>query len=198
MAAYTLTHDSDFTIESVAYVRQNPYAKMKDILGAVEKSKKVHIPWAHSYGDVELFRNEHDIRNERYAKKVVGLPVDSLVLIPDGKKGLLVRLTSETKTGVIEDLCVASREKTCEHKGMPIRSGCNGCRDAICSVFCSDDLESLQKWLREGCTITPFWSLYRECELVGTASWEDTDGRSVAGPDSFGNWKHKWHLRDSV
>ncbi len=198
MATYILTHSNDCDLQSVAYVRQNSHTKMKDILGSVQKSNKIHIPYAHTKGDIELFTEEHDIRDERYAKKVVELPIGSVVLVPDGKKGLLVRITSETKTGVLDHLCVASSVKTCEHQGKPIRSGCTDCSNAVRSVFCTDDTATLQKCLREGCTIEPFWSLYRDCEVLGVGEYPDTDGRSVAGPDSFGNWHHKWILRNRV
>ncbi len=200
MATYTLTHSDDCDLQSVAYVRQNSHTKMKDILGSVQKSNKIHIPYAHTKGDVELFTEEHDIRNTLFAKKVVKLPIGSVVLVPGRKKGLLVRITSETKTGVLDHLCVASSVKTCEHQGKPIRSGCTDCSNAVRSVFCTDDTATLQKCLREGCTIEPFWSLYRDCEVLGVGEYPDTDGHSVASMNSFG-MKHnnnKWILRNRV
>jgi hypothetical protein len=48
----------------------------------------------------------------------------------------------------------------------------------------------------KGNLIEPFWSLYREVEIVGEADYNGVDGRSMAGIDSAGKWTHFWKLRD--
>jgi hypothetical protein len=180
-------------IQTVAYIRQNCWRKIDDIFESVIKSKRLHIPWAHTKSRVDMVINGEDIalnnKGGRYVNIAKNLEVGSLVLIPDGKKGLIVRITSEIKADIFDSICIACRPRSCGHTHV---TGCDGCRSSIVEVFNPSNVEKLVRHLKAGCLIEPFYSPYRDVEIVGEADFNGTDGRSVAGPDSAGNWPHYW------
>ena len=181
-------------IESIAYVRQNPWKKVKgDFLEYVQHSKILHLPHAHSKADVILYDTTRTI-SQPPAKRLAELPIGSVILVPNGTKGLLVRLTSDVQRGALDHMCVASNPKTCGHHHSHSTKDCVQCSNAIDSIFSPADTKELQSQLRQGHIIEPFWTLYRTCAIVGKADYNGTNGSSIAGMDSVGTWKRYWKL----
>jgi hypothetical protein len=189
--------DTPTDIQTTAYIRQNCNKKNDDVIGPVRISKKLHVPYAHTKQDIIDYSNNHnDYVNtnpgRRYIKIASELPNGSIILIPDGKKGLIVRMTSIVKSGIIESLCVASSPRTCGHPVIRDRHHCVTCADSIEEIFNPSDLQKISAHLKSGHLIEPFWSLYRDVEVIGEADYNGIDGRSFAGPDSAGKWSRYW------
>jgi hypothetical protein len=179
-------------IKTDAYIRQNCWKKIDNVFHSPIKSKKLHIPWTHTKTTVDMMKSGEDIqRGARYANITKGLDIGSLVLIPDRNKGLIVRITSDIMYGVFDTICIACTPKTCGH---PNVTECDICRSSIVEAFDPSDSEKLIGHLKLGHLIEPFWSPYREIEIVGDADYSGVDGRSMAGMDSAGKWPHYWRL----
>ena len=177
-------------IMTIAYIRQNCWRKIDDIFESVSKSKRLHIPWAHTKADVD-FGGASREKGARYANIAKNLEIGSLALIPDGKKGLIVRITSEVRSGAFDSLCIACEPRACGHVNV---GDCEACRSSIVEVFNPSNAQKVLAHLRAARIIEPFWSLYRDIEIVGEADFNGVDGRSIAGPDSAGNWPRYWTL----
>ena len=179
--------------QTVAYIRQNPWKKIDNALESPIKSKRLHIPWTHTKTSVDVMEAGEIYREKgaRFVKISKDLDVGSLILIPEGKKGLIARITSNIKYGVFDTICVASKPKDCGH---PTVTECDICRSSIVEAFNPSNVQKLLAHLRDGNIIEPFWSPYRDIEIVGDADYNGADGRSMAGMDSAGTWSRYWTL----
>ena len=180
-------------IHTIAYIRQNPWKKIDDVLESPIKSKRLHLPWTHTKSSVEVMEAGEIYREKgaRFVKITKDLDLGSLVLIPDGNKGLIVRITSDIKYGIFDTICVASKPKECGH---PTVTECDTCRSSIVEAFNPSNLQKLLAHLRDGHIIEPVWSPYRDIEIIGDADYNGIDGRSMAGMNSAGTWSRYWSL----
>jgi hypothetical protein len=182
------------------YVRQNCNKKNEDPLGTVRRSDVLHVPWGHTKADIEEYQRDpvafFSSHGGRYAKACVDFPEGSLVLVPNGKKGLIVKFKSGVKLGVISSLCIAVYPRACGHVNVCGGRRCSICDESIQEVFSPLDTQKLCAYLKAGLILEPFWSIYREIEIVGEADYNGVDGRSMAGQDSVGTWPRYWKLRD--
>ena len=189
--------DTPTETKTVGYMRQNCNRKNKDPCGSVLRGKTAHIPWVHTKHDIEEYEQDPTfLQRTKYANIGAEFPVGSLVLIPDGKGGLIVRLTSEVKSGVMDSLCSAVSPRSCGHPLVRGKHRCVDCGQSVQEVFDPSDSQKVTAHLMKGNLIEPFWSLYRDVEIVGEADYNGVDGRSMAGIDSAGKWTHFWKLRD--
>jgi hypothetical protein len=189
--------DTPTETKTVGYMRQNCNRKNKDPCGSVLRGKTAHIPWVHTKHDIEEYEQDPTfLQRTKYANIGAEFPVGSLVLIPDGKGGLIVRLTSEVKSGVMGSLCSAVSPRSCGHSLVRGKHRCVDCGQSVQEVFDPSDSQKVTAHLMKGHLIEPFWSIYREVEIVGEADYNGVDGRSMAGIDSAGKWTHFWKLRD--
>ncbi len=178
------TEEQEADLTSIAYVRQNAWKKEVSqrspaIVGLLS------LPYAHTKRDVEEYRRTSTIR-ESQAKLVADLPTGSLVFIPDGRDGSLVRLVSEVKTGILP-LKLVRRERTCGHSYTEASSTCEACGN---SVVCVGDMEDP---LGQGYILEPFYSLYRECDIVGRIKIPPTwDLRTLASQNVAGKKTLFW------
>jgi len=188
-------------MKSVAYIRQNPWSKMEDDykMNSVRLHRKFHIPWVHTKETVAKylenpggFQPELNGDIHGYAKICIGLAVGSLVLIPNGKIGLIVRITSDVKAGVIDSLCIACSPRTCGHSNVHGSHSCPTCSTSVQEVFSSSNTQKIIKYLKNGCNIEAFWSLYREVEIVAHANYDGTDARKIAGMASVSKSIRYW------
>ena len=180
-------------IQTVAYIRQNPWKKIDDVLESPIVSKKLHIPWTHTRTSMDAMEAGIICREKgaRFVKISEDLAVGSLVLIPDGKKGLLARITSDIKYGTFDTICVASKPKDCGH---PTVTECDTCRSSIMEAFNPSNVQKLLAHLRDGHIIEPFWSPYRDIDILGEADYNGVDGRSMATANSAGMMSLYWSL----
>jgi hypothetical protein len=189
--------DTPTETKTVGYMRQNCNRKNNDPCGSVLRGKTAHIPWVHTKHDIEEYEQDPTfLQRTKYANIGAEFPVGSLVLIPDGKRGLIVRLSSEVKSGVMGSLCSAVSPRSCGHPLVRGKHRCVDCGQSVQEVFDPSDSQKLAAHLMKGHLIEPFWSLYRDVEIVGEANYDGVDGRSMAGIDSAGKWTHFWKLRD--
>jgi hypothetical protein len=183
--------------QTVGYCRQNSWTKMYDPLDAVKVSKKIHIPWVHTKGDVDEYLADpanyaNNGPGSQFVNIIMNFPTDSLVLIPNGKHGLIVRIKSGVKAGIVESLAIACSTRTCGHSNVNGGHKCVECDNSVKEVISSENTRDIVKHLKSRHILEPFWGLYRDVEVVAHADYNGTDGRSLAGPNSAGNWTHNW------
>lgn len=195
MRKYTPS-DVQTDTQTSAYIRQNCNKKNKDPLDTVLRGNSIHVPHAHVKQDTIDYEQDPEgfLSRTKYAKTCVELPIGSLILIPDGKRGLIVRLTSGVKSGVMSSLCTAVTPRNCGHSVVRGGHRCSECHDSVQENFNPSDLQKISAHLKSGHLIEPFWSLYRDVEIIGEADYNGIDGRSMAGPDSAGKWSRYWSL----
>jgi len=184
--------------KTVAYIRQNSWRKNTDIIKILRVTKKMHTPWAHTKAAVDRFLEnptgflESMDRGKGMVKIVMELPIGSPVLVPNGNRGLLTRITSEMKTGVIEGMCIACSPRVCGHSNMCGANGCAVCDESIREVFHTSDIQKIDRHLKDGNILEPFWSLYRDIEIIGDVDYNGVSGNSIAGMNSAGKWTRYW------
>lgn len=178
-------------ITSVVYVKQFPWEKCP--LGTIHArlSGKMHIPWAHDYNAVRRFQEAGTVES-RYSKTVTELPVGAIAYIPSVKRqmseyGALVRITSEVKAGPLEGGFVVRNTKQCQHQY--IDGTCVECRNSIVEVTPRDIFSHIE----QGHIVEPFWTLYREVELIGLVKYTNTVKRGdLARRDAAGKKVQGW------
>ena len=114
------------------------------------------------------------------------LPIGSKVLVPNGIKGLIVQFTSGTKAGVIDSLLIACSTRSCGHSNLCGGHSCDSCDASVRGIFNVSDNEQLVKYVKDGCNFEPFWSLYRDVEIVAYADYNGIPWTSFAGPSTSG------------
>lgn len=188
-------------ISSNAYIRQNPWKKIDNVINSVRRSNKIHIPFAHNKDAAEAFKNSPAsvltaIPEDHHAQVdlCLNLPIGTIVVVPNGSKGILVRIQSAIKAGIQDTLCIAHSSRSCGHTH--IRSGgfCTPCHDSVVEVFDYADTASLQKHLRVGHSFEPFYTLFFDVEILGDVDYNGVDGRSIAGMSSVGRRTLYWKL----
>jgi len=155
---------SDPTIlKSVGCIYQNAWNKTTSILDIIRKTNKIFIPYIHTNEDITNYeKNPEDIH--KYSKIAIDFPINSMILIPNGKKGLLVRITSPVYSGNIDYLCISCSPRKCGHTFV---SHCEICKDSIKEVFDSSNMNKIHNNLKNNNIIEPFYALYRHVEIIG-------------------------------
>jgi hypothetical protein len=189
-------------ITSTAYIRQNPWEKIYDILESVKVSNKLHIPYAHHRDTVHAFQTERTtfLRSipEKHRSPVdtfTKLPIGTIVLVPNGVKGLLVKLKSEIKGGILDSLCLVCSPRTCGHIYVHHGGLCHPCHDSVRDVPDSRYAVKLRAHLAAGYLIEPFYSLYFDVEVLGHVDYNGTNGSKIAQPASMAQKVNYWKLR---
>ncbi len=176
-------------IQSVAYIRQNPWKKCPNGV-LLLRNNKLHLPWAHDYNAVRRFQENGEVV-ERWSKVVAELPVNCVAYIPGEYWGCLVRIKSEVKAGLVPNVYVVRDAKTCQHPY--IIGACDVCKGSILEVTNGDPLPHLEK----GHILEPFWSLYREIEVMGNVQYNRTVKKGdLARVDSAGLKHQYWTLQE--
>ena len=136
--------------QTSAYIRQNCNKKNMNPLDTVLRGKTIHVPWAHVKQDTIEYEQDPDgfISRKKYAKICIELPNDSVILIPDGKRGLIVRVTSGIKSGVMGSLCTAVTPRNCGHSLVRGGHRCSECDDSIQENFNPSDAQKLSEHLK--------------------------------------------------
>ena len=180
------------SIKTEGYIRQNPYECVDDKLESVILSNKIHIPKIHGKDNVDYMNQNGgiispDVNGYSYAQIAKNFLNEELVHIPDGKKGLIVRLISSMKTGILNTLCIACTPRDCGHNH--IRS-CDTCRLSVKEIFNPSNTEKLLKYLKDGCIIEPFYCAYRDIEIVGKVNLDGVNASSISGQASAAKYKN--------
>ena len=185
--------------KSIGYVRQNTWEKMFDRFDSVKTSKKLHMPWGHTIDHVERFTTnplaafDSALQGGNYRKIFYDFPLNSTVLVPNGKTGLLVRIKSAVKAGNIATLCIAYSRRACGHHN--VISTCDPCRESVKEVFNPSNLGKISEHITMGHNIESFYSLYRDVEIIGDADYNGVDWMSLAGVNSIGSRTKYWTLK---
>ncbi len=170
--------------QSVAYVRQNAWQKTRNFLDLVLQTKKIHAPHGHQKKDVTLWDTEKSITSQ-YAMTLHSLENGNVVLIPNGNHGLLVRIKSSTKAGMILGAVIVLRETA--------TLGAESYTDEdVVAIVSSNDTETIAKFIEKGKKITAMYSLYRDIEVVGRVNYNGVNGLALAGMNSSGLRKQYW------
>jgi hypothetical protein len=190
-----LTYNSSNTetaMKTDAYIRQNPWGKVDNVFDSLLQSKRLHAPWAHTKAAVDQMALDGNLighgTGTQYINVFKNLAIGSLVLVPNGAYGRIVRVKSAIKSGIIETLCIACHPRTCDHNHI---TACDVCRNSIVEVFDPSNAKKLVAHLKAGNLIEPFYSAYRDIEYVANADF-GVDARSIAGPNSAGAWVRYW------
>lgn len=154
--------DEPADLESIAHVRQDAWRK-EDKPDACGIFGLLALPYAHTKSAVDAFNRSGTIPKGP-AKQVAKYPIGSIVYVPQGKRGrrgILVRLVSEVKAGILPQVIVRNA-RTCQHSYTEATKVCKQCSDSVVTVSCTD----VFRYLREGYIIEPYFSLYRDCDYV--------------------------------
>ena len=186
-------------IKTVAYIRQNPWGVNSDKFDSVLKSNRLHAPWAHTKDQIDHIQIDGGEligknKGTRYINCFKSLTLTDVVLVPDGKRGLLVRINSPMKYDSFETLCIAHTARECGHFNNKGRIECPTCHSSVVEVFNPSNTEKVVMHLKKGHSIETFYSPYYEVEIVGEADYNGTSGNSIAGPDAAGKWTRYWKL----
>ena len=172
--------DEPADLESIAHVRQNAWKKEEEpkacgIFGLLA------LPYAHTKSAVDEFNRSGRIP-EGCPKQVASLPLGSIVYVPEGnesRKGILVRLVSEVKAGILPQIIVR-KARTCQHSYTEATKVCEQCSESVKTVTCTD----IFPYLRQGYILEPYYSLYRDCDYIADVLIEEGNLNSFAAVNS--------------
>lgn len=167
----------------VGLLRQNPWGKLCDnALTFVDRWRKVHCPHGHTQHDVEAYEADPSAFNKNYAQHFPRFPTGSLLIIAEAKKdeALLVRLVSDTQTGIFDPFILVRRAvRSCGH---PMTSpDCADCKDSVVQIHGRYDVSKHQllDHMLDGCVAEPFHTLFRDVEIVGRVRLTGDDAAAV-------------------
>jgi hypothetical protein len=175
-----MSSPSSFPVSGL--LRQNPWGKLDNSLAAVAFFRKVHCPWGHTLQDVEAYEADPAAFNKKYAKHFPRFPTGSLLLLAEAKKdeALLVRLTSETRTGGFHYFILVRRAlRSCGHP--MTRPDCTDCSESIVRVYNRYEVtkDQLHRHMLDGCIAEHFNTLFRDVEIVGRVRLTGDDAAAV-------------------
>ena len=182
-------HPSDIQhadVISTAYIRQNPWKKQDRKTDCINTGL-LSLPHAHDITCVEGFRLDGTIP-EGPPRQVADLPLGTIAYIPNGRNGVLVRITSEVKAGIFPSLCIVRQARNCGHTYTRASEECQECSISVISVENYPSMEALG----QGHLIEPFYTLYRECEPVAFVKIPTGDLRHFAGMNAVGKTTNFW------
>ena len=190
-------------ITSIAFVRQNPWTEIYDVLDCVRKSCCLQIPFTHVKETVDAFESDRTTFlttvPEKHRWKVsscMRFALGSIVIVPNGNRGILVRIRSEVKAGILDSLYIACSARGCSHKRLSHGTFCESCHESVWYIGDSADIPTFKSKLRKGLLIEPFYTLFYNVEIIGDADYSSIDGRSVVGPCSVGERTRYWKVRE--
>jgi hypothetical protein len=160
-----LTYNSSNTetaMKTDAYIRQNPWGKVDNVFDSLLQSKRLHAPWAHTKAAVDQMALDGNLighgTGTQYINVFKNLAIGSLVLVPNGAYGRIVRVKSAIKSGIIETLCIACHPRTCDHNHI---TACDVCRNSIVEVFDPSNVGTVSvSRSNSPCQVTHFWLPY--------------------------------------
>jgi hypothetical protein len=167
-----IVNPADADIVTHHYVRQNPWSTGTYTLDHVLQSQKLHIPFAHSADYVAQFAaNPLKVALPRESNLLMSLPVGTSLVCAGKKQAILVRLNGQTTAGHCSPLYITSEPKRFL---TPYNQA------EICVA------------MDQGLTLTPFYSLYRDIEVIGQIV-NVPDWRCIAQMGSSGHCTTYFH-----
>lgn len=129
----------------------------------------IHIPFAHAKAYVDMYAKSPTafIPPEK-SRLVMNLPIGTYIVIAGKQQGLIARIISEVNAGVMEPVYVATNQ---EHQ--------------VVDYILKYDHARIVSALRNNITLTPFYTLYRNVQVLGTITDVD-DWRTIAQMGSSG------------
>ena len=194
MLKYTYSN-TQTNLQSIAGIRQKPFGQIEyeTVNMSLKNTKKVLLPYAHGEPTINIYK-KNKIILDKDAKFVADLINGTIVLIAtDGNKGVLVKLISDVKADKQEHLCIAIDMSDCTtHSHIYETNDCVNCRSAVKKIFNPNDLNEMRIQQALGRIIQPFYSLYRDCEILCDVDYNGIHGLSIIGRSSLDKRKHYW------
>ena len=189
-------------ITSSAYVRQNPWERIYDVINCVRISNQLQIPFTHVKETVDAFKSDPTTfmttipeKHHSQVKMCMRLSVGTIIIVPNKKKGLLVRIKSEVKSGILDSLYIACNPRNCYHIHLQNATSCEYCNQSIRYIGNTTDIHTFQSKLRDGYLIEPLYSLFYDVDILGDADYTGVDGRKIGGMSSVGERIRFWKVR---
>jgi hypothetical protein len=192
--------ESDLT--TTLYVRQNPWKKSENVFEGVWLSRAIHIPHAHSRSACIVYlENQQQFLEQasHYSRLVMAAPDWTIALVPNGGAGLLVRIRGDVTCGSLPTMAIASQmalRSECGHLFPEAGNICAACDSSVLEVLRITNVQRIQYHISSGHTIEPFYTLYRNVQILGRAAYHNQDGRRFARPASAGTQNLFWKRRD--
>jgi hypothetical protein len=151
------------------FVRQNPGETGRYTLDIVSATDAIHIPFAHTKVYVDAYTEDPAaFAPPEKSRLIMGLPVDTYVVIAGKQQGVIARITSEVKAGILDPVYTAMDQ---EHR--------------VVDYMLKADTTKIASALEKNLILTPFYTLYRTVDVLGTIIDVD-DWRTIAQMGSSG------------
>lgn len=186
-------------LQSSFLVRQNCWKHCDDPMNIVKRTLKIHVPWAHTKVQTDLFmRNPERFLEiaKHFARNAINtIKKDSIGVMEGFCRGLIIKITSDVKCGldgIIEDICIVRKSRSCNHDytfprhDMGGIKACEECHNSIVSVILVNDTKEIQNAISKGYIIEPFYSPYYDIEILGEVDY-DVHIKTIVPISSFCN-----------
>ena len=174
---------------------------MHNVHDCVRQSRAIHLPFAHVKETADAFKYDPasvlTTIPEKHRSQVdacMRLKEGDIINVPNGKCGLLVRITSPLQSGILDTLCIACKPRDCGHAYLRHGAYCAMCHESVLEVFDSTNTYTYRRYLREGAILEPFYTLFFEVDVLGVANYNGVDGRTIAGISASGASNRFWRL----
>ena len=165
-------------------VRQNCWQHCDDPINIVKTIMKIHLPWAHTKIQTDLFMRNRERFLEiakHFARNAVNtIKKDTIGIMEGYGRGLIIKITSDVKCGVnglMKDVCIVRKSRSCNHEftypghDMGGIKACKECVESIVSVILVNDTKEIHNAISKGYIIEPFYSPYYEIEVLGEVDY---------------------------
>ena len=164
-------------IVTTHFVRQNPGETGRYTLDIVSATNAIHIPFAHAKVYVDAYTADPAafVPPEK-ARLVMSLPIDTCVVIAGKQQGVIARITSDIKAGILDPVYTAMDN---EHRTV--------------DYMMKNDSTKIASALEKNLILTPFYTLYRTIEILGTIvdvdDWRTIAQMGASGRRTLHFWK---------
>ena len=152
-----------------AILRQNQFKVHQKVFETIEYTKKIVCPYGHSQNICQLY-NKNEFNDIKYAKLFINkMKINDKILVVDRdyNYGLILEITSDIKTGPIEEIKII-RKKLCDHS--PYIQTCHQCTSGFIKIFSTkyliENFNEIIPYLNEDYVIENMWTLYRDIKII--------------------------------
>lgn len=166
--------------ETVFHMRQNAWQCMNNSIDIVKNINKIHVPWAHTKSQVDMYakdNNEFLKVCKSYSSHAMSLKENDKGIIEAKGRGLIVQITSNIEYGIINELLIIRKERSCNHQythqghDVGFVKGCNTCSESVVSVIQSNNISEIQNAIQKGYILEPFYAPYFHVSILGEVDY---------------------------
>ena len=189
-----LKENEENALQIVFLIRQNCWQHCDNPINMIKNTLKIHVPWAHTKYQTDLYTKDFKKFREtakNYSINALNtLKKDTIGIMEGFGRGLIIKIVSDIKAGIMKDICIVRKSRSCEHNytqsvnDIGDMKGCEECHKSVVSVILVNDTKGMQNAFSKGYIIEPFYSPHYDVEILGEVDY-DVHKKTIVPISSF-------------